>query len=91
MTREIGGRSERIDGNIVKTLKALFPSSLLTHINRYITGDPAQMSFPELNIISSEAPDDDNTGQLLSYKILKNILFSMATTMAKRTDCRSPA
>lgn len=62
---------------MVRTLKALFPTPLLTFINNYMTGDPDQTSFPELYITPSEAPDDDGTGQLLSYTRLRNVRFSM--------------
>lgn len=76
LTREIGGRSERIVGN-VRTLKALFSNPLLTYINNYRPGDPEQMSFPELYTTPSKAPDDC-TGQLLSHRGHKNVPFSTA-------------
>ncbi|KAF4070274.1 hypothetical protein AMELA_G00293290 [Ameiurus melas] len=79
LSREIGGRSERIVGNVVRTLKALFPTPLWTFINDYMTGDPDQTPFPEMYMTPSEAPDNDGTGQLLSYARLRNVPFSIIT------------
>lgn len=74
LIKEVSGRLERIVWNEMKSLKALFSTSLLTHIHSYITGDSVQMFFPELT--TTEALDDNKTDQDLSNKYIP---FSMAT------------
>lgn len=92
LTAKIGGRSERIVGNILKNLKSSFPTALGEYITNFMSGnDYMKVFFPELCITPRVDEvwngTDVNVNMLLSFKGLKSLPFSVVNKLNLYNVC----